>query len=317
MANYRTSADLIDDILFRAGEPTDGTSDFEDEALRLLNRAYRALWTGGGEFVKGMNERWLWLKKDPPGVLTLLPSITDGTVDVTNNSTSITFSVAPAASVAGWFFRVDEDGTMFRIASHTGGVATATLDSPYTGATNTAAAYRLMKLEYDLAADLLRVVSPMRVQGSDHDEIDGVDLPTLDRDYPLTNIEGGLPFKFALVTETKVRFNRFGGDEATEFFRVEYDYHQKPADLTNSGSEEPLVPLDHRHILSDIALYHLWSSKNDDRAELAGSAVRAGLLAMKADNAARTQQSSRSYGAIYQRGRHDQINRSKILIAGA
>ena len=314
MANYQFTSDLIDDVLFRVGEPTDGTSDFEAEALRLINRAYRAVWMGGGEFVEGLNEAWLWLKKDPPGVITLLPSITAGTVAVTNNSTSITFSSAPAASVAGYHFRTDDDDTVYRIASHTGGAAGATLDAPYVFDTNAAATYRLMKLEYTLAADVLRLISPMTVQGSAHDEIEGIDLAALSKNYPLTVIEGGIPDKFAHVTETKIRFNRYGGDESDEFSRVEYDYLQKPADLTNSGSEEPLIPLQHRHILADIAVFYLFTTKGDDRVDIEGAKVRAGLRAMKADNRARQAQIGRGVGQIYQRGQAKPL-RQRLFIA--
>src|SRR5258708_12240753 len=69
------TSEIVDDVLFRCGEPTDGTSDFDVTALNYVNRAYRAIWVGGGELVKDMNEPWLWLKKDPPGVLVLNPVI--------------------------------------------------------------------------------------------------------------------------------------------------------------------------------------------------------------------------------------------------
>src|ERR1051326_3104120 len=110
MANYTTSADLIDSMLDDAGELTDGTSDFESMALRHLNRAYQAICMGGQEIDPGINEDWVWLRKDPPGVLTLKPAITDGTVSVTNNNTAVTFSVAPSASVAGYFLQTDGGG---------------------------------------------------------------------------------------------------------------------------------------------------------------------------------------------------------------
>ena len=95
MSNYQFSADLVNDILTRNGELTDGTSDFDARALELLNRAYQALWMGGTEIDPTINEEWHWLKADPPLTLLLLPVVNSGTVSVTNNNTSITFSTGP------------------------------------------------------------------------------------------------------------------------------------------------------------------------------------------------------------------------------
>lgn len=312
MANLKFTAEILDDILFRAGEPTDGTSDFNSQALEYLNRAYRGIWMGGGEFVKEMNAPWLWLKKDPPGVLTLLPVDELGTVSVTNNSASATLSTTRAASVANYFLQVDGNDDVFRVSAHTAGTAALTLDSVYTGDTDTAATFRLMKLEYDLAADLLRLIGPMRAYSDGRSEIVGVDLTSLDRDYPLPLVESGTPDRFAFVTETKVRFNRAGGLSSTDFRRVEYDYLYKPNDLTDSGSEEPAVPLQYRQILADAGLFYLLLAKADARAEQVGVMVRAGLQAMEADNRARlTQIGGVGYGHLYPR--MDGLRRRHLL----
>src|SRR3970282_2451632 len=155
MSNYTHSQDLVTDILFLNGEPTDGRSDFDAIALQYLNRGYEIIWTGGAELDPSLNEKWRWVRKNPPGVLTLEPRIVTGTVSVTKGNTAITFSVAPdpaiQATVTGWFFRVDNsNGDVFRIATNTSGATSAVLDSRYTGSTATAASYQLFQLEYTL-----------------------------------------------------------------------------------------------------------------------------------------------------------------------
>lgn len=298
MTTLQYSSEIIDWALFKAGEPTDGTSDFQDDTLRGLNRAYRAIWMGGGEFVKDMNEPWLWLKKDPPGTLILKPIKNSGTVNVANNSATATLSAVVAEDLDGWFLKVAGCPDVFRVSAHTAGSATLTLDSVYTGTDNTTASYTLMKLEYDLAADCLRVIAPMRCQSDNRAEIEGIDLPALDRDYPLLDIETGTPERFALVTETKVRFNRAGGTTSTDLRRVEYDYLRKPDDLTDSASEEPAVPLQHRQVLADATLFYLLQSKSDQRVEQVGLQVNAGLKAMSADNRARTAQMGHGFAQL-------------------
>lgn len=307
MANFATSADLIDDILFRAGELTDGSSDFEAEALRLLNRAYRELYEGGAAFANDFQEDWLWLKKDPPGTLTILPVVNAGTVSVTKNSTSATLSVAQTDSMAGRFLRVEGHADTFRVSAHTGGTTALTLDSVYTGATNAAVTYKLMKLEYDLPSDVLRIVSPMRAQALDKAKIEGVHLNQMEHDWPLRDVESGVPTFFAPVTEAKIRFNRYGNsDPAGNFYRVEFDYLFRPADLLNDTGT-PVVPLQYRHVLADMALTYLYATKNDDRFELVGNAAKSGIIAMANENRKRLQSMSRRFGKI--RSRQDQLEK--------
>lgn len=306
MANYSTGADLVADILFRGGEATDGSSDFAGEALQLLNRAYREMYMGGSAFNNDVQEDWLWLKKNPPGVLTLNPVVNAGTVSVTKSSATATLSVAPATSMAGRFFKVEGHPDVFRISAHTAATTTLTLDAAYTGTTAAAATYKLMQLEYDLASDILRPFGPMRVQGASRTRIEGVSLAELERDWPLESVESGVPHLFAMVTDTKIRFNRYGNSDPNgDLYRIEYDYLFRPDDLTNSAGSVPVVPAQWRHILSDMALTYLYGTKNDDRVGLVGQAAKSGLAAMANENRRKLQTLSRRFGKI--RARQDTL----------
>lgn len=287
MANYKFSADIIDEALFRVGEPTDGTSNFNAAALRYLNKAYQALWIGGREIDPRFNEKWWWLRKT--GILNLDKIITAGTVSVTNNSASITFSVAPSASVLDFFFKTDDFQEIYRISAHTGGSVSATLDSIYNGSTGATKVYEVFRIDYALNSDLLYIFSPMRrytlsLSSGDY-KINGGDLEDLERDYPLALIGEGVPERFALIADQKVRFNRKGKKD--EKIRVEYDYIFQPADLTDNSIEEPVVPFVYRSILADYIAYLLAIDKNDNRFnEYLGSA-RAALAGMVNENRAR------------------------------
>lgn len=295
MANYTYVSDLLDDILFRAGEPTDSTSDFYAAALRYLNRAYQSIWMGGGELVPEMDEHWWWLRKTTPGVLTLQPAIATGTVSVTNNSTSITFSSAPAVDLDNWFFQVDGHDDVFRISAHTAAAAAATLDGVYTGTDAATASYKVFKLEYSLASDVLKVIAPMRGYRDGEVRVPGMDLVALERDYPLATVDEGVPSAFAHVTESLVRFNRYPGRDSTDLLRLEYDYLYEPDDLED-GAAEPVVPRHYRKVLSDVALMFLFIDKNDDRADAIGLAAKAGLMRMAREN--RNRQNSMSTGRM-------------------
>jgi len=310
MANLKFSADLVNEILSQNGELTDGTSDFDARALVVLNRAYKSMWMGGTELDPTINEDWWWLLGDPPLTLTLEPRINGGTVSVTNNSLTATFSATPTplidSDVANWFLKVGTHSDVMRVSSMA--TAVATLDSVYTGATDTAAGYALWKLDYSLNSNVLRMVSPLRVQAEGRDIIEGIALSELEQRYPLRLMQSGVPRNFAHVAEQKIRMSHYGLTTSTGLIRVEYDYLKLQSDLTDSGSEEPAVPIQYRQLLADFGAFFLFKDKNDNRADGAGLLARAGLKAMANENRHKMASHSRRLGQIDPRP--EQINRA-------
>ena len=299
MANLTTAADLLDDILFRAGElqtAGDRTSDLATQALIYLNRVYQCICLGGGELLPDMAEEWWWLRKSPPGTVILEPSFATGTVSLTNNLTSGSFSAAPAASKAGWFLKVQGSSPghadVPRISTHTAAATAFTLDAVWTGDTGATYSYDCFKLEYELAAtDILRLISPFRqYRESDPEyDVDIIDALAMDAGYPVALVTSGTPSKAAVVKVDSsslhtLRFNRWGGTAATELVRLEYDYLYMPAALTDAAGSIPAVPHYWRRVLADWALFFLHSDKNDERAAVVGAQAKAGLRAMEREN---------------------------------
>lgn len=279
MANFQYTSDLLADVLYRSGELLDGTGPSEQAVIQFLNRAYNTIAMGGGEFNEEINEQWWWLHKDPPGVLVLLAPITLGSVTVTNNNNAILLTNAPAASVATWFFKIDGHPDVFRISAHTAGSTSATLDSVFTGVSGAGKTYKIFKLEYELPADCMRITDAMQIQNGGSDHITGVELSSLNRDYPLSYVEKGIPDQFANVTESKVRFNRYGTDLNGGLIRVEFDYLFRPPALVNAPNEQPLVPLQYRQILADIAYFYVLQTKaSGDQASMAKLSAVGGLI---------------------------------------
>jgi hypothetical protein len=301
VANLQYTADLIADVLFRAGERTDGSSQYAATALSYLNRAYLGIAAGGGELVPGIREEWRWLKNTTPGVLSLLPVIAPGIgtaptqVNATFNTASITFSGMIGenlVSLAGWSIKIGDNRDIFRIISHTINTGVATLDGPWTGPSGTYT-YVTGKFEYALASDVLRIVSPMRAFLGNENEnctiIHEVDPEHMYGEWPVSTADSGMPEAYTRVTEQLVRFNRYAPPPSeggyTHLYRVEYDYIKRPTLLTSPGTtEEPLVPWEWRRVLSDWALFWLLIDKNDDRSEGVGLAAKSGLEAMAHEN---------------------------------
>ena len=282
MANYDTSADLLDDILDRAGEPTDGTSDFNTAAIRYLNRAYQGIWKGGSELDSSVNEVWWWLRKDDQGTIILDPLYNTGSISVTNNSASITFSSAPTFSLAGRHVKVNDHADVFVLTAHTASQVAGTLESVYTGTTFATAAFRAMRFDYDLATDVIHISSPFFAYQDNIGEIDGIALDELRSKWPLNNAHSGVPKNFSMIGQRKVRFSHYGGEETTDLIKLDYEYIFEPADLVDD-SAQPLVPREYRKILADWALAFLLEDKEDSKAgDALGLAIN-GVKAMAAE----------------------------------
>ncbi len=112
---------------------------------------------------------WWWLQRQT--TLNTAPKITTGTVSVTEGSAAITFSTAPTLyslniSVEAYVFAVTSNAldsqAVYFIDTHTSGTTAATLDAGYTGGTDTAAAYRLYRVQYNLPDDCAKLLQVKR-----------------------------------------------------------------------------------------------------------------------------------------------------------
>ncbi len=327
MANHTFTSDILADALFRAGEATDGTSDYAAQALVYLNSIYLQLCRGGAELNPAINEDWYWLRKSTPGILALHPPVSTGTATVTENSTAVTLTTVPTDngvnfSVVNQIIRFGTQSDIYRIAAHTSGSTSLTLDGVYLADNASGLDYIIMNNEANLASDVMRVVQPMRVftisRGRDNNyKVYGCALEAMEESYPLALIESGVPDFFAFVGSTsagirRVRFNRYGGPEQTDKVRIEYDYLFRPTALTSPGTaEEPVLPLEWRHLLADYLLAYLFGVKDDSRAGSTAQAASAGLMGMQREN--RYQNTTTNTNAFTIRPRSDGSPRKGLL----
>lgn len=148
MAQFRTTADILDEILQKAGEPTNGNSPFESLALTYANKVHHSIIGGGNIFNLDVDEPWVWARAKNPIVLELEPEYA-GAVNCTNDDINITFSSAPTDSLEGWHFQVKGKSTIYKITQHTAGSVSAVIDSSFmddSGAYN----FRAFKLDYEI-----------------------------------------------------------------------------------------------------------------------------------------------------------------------
>ena len=314
---YRLTTDIIAEALFRGGEPTDGTSDYATQIPDWVDRGYQGIATGTLEAAPETHIPWWWLWSPTPGVITLQPNVgqrgSDGTVGLSQGSTSILFSHVPAnplgpVNLTGWNIKflgsADQSSSLdvFRIASHTLGLTSATLDSPYTGPSNGAAGFNAFNVEYDTPADLLYIVAPLRAYQTGREQVEVVSKHALENFFPLTQITFGIPNMACFISEQRLRFSHYvGAGTNTAFVRIDFDYLRLPPTLTGAPGEEPLLPIKYRSILADYGLQQLYVTKNDDRAPAIGELIRGKITAMRREHLARMNRDTNSFGRIYPR----------------
>lgn len=223
--------------------PTSNTTE-QTKIAALINEVYRDI---GAKY-----PNWWWLRKRT--VLSTVDDITTGTVDVTNNSTSITFSSAPTPDLDTRVFMVTgntlDSGAVYRISAHTAGAAAATLDAVYTGATNATASYHVYGDALSLPTDLkdllfikrygflspLQIISPEEMQTiKQYDASEGKPQVAAVLDFLTT----GDP-----TTARRLVIHPY----PDEIYRLEVDYTQS-LNTELSGTTQPLIPDDFRQII--------------------------------------------------------------------
>jgi hypothetical protein len=96
-------------------------------------------------------ENWTWLR----GQANLVHNeyFNTGTLSATQNSTTITFSIAPAGSREGSLISISGETEVYRIGSHAANATSAELQTPYVGTTDTAKTFKLWTDAIPLPAD--------------------------------------------------------------------------------------------------------------------------------------------------------------------
>ncbi|HHT9137735.1 MAG TPA: hypothetical protein ACFYEK_10910 [Candidatus Wunengus sp. YC60] len=292
MANLSTVADMIEYVLYTSGQTTSSSDSFYNRAIEHINRARLELIKGVSPLDPTKRTTFKWAIKYPPYTLVLQPKITTTSVSVTNNNSTVTFSAIIVTSMAGYHFIVDDEYDVYRISSHTAGTDTATLDSVYTGDTNSSATFKLVKVEYELGSnDIIRLISPINayrttVNNNPNYKIYGIDEDRFDADFPLADIYSGTPDYFKVVKiadgNWTVVFNKYSKEN---LIKIEYNIIQLPSDLTSSSAAtEILIPKEYRQVCCDWASSLLLTDKSDDKATNLLQKAQAGYSSMVMDS---------------------------------
>lgn len=204
-------------------------------------------------------KRWPWLRgfvqKEHK------PFLSNGTVAVTPDSTTITFSTAPTTSKTGYLFAIDSFSEIYVISAHTANTTTATLTTPYTGTLQTAATYKVWTDSIVLPTDCRETVEVFHSFYSQ--PLEGVGLQELRRRVTENPFVQARP-------EVYSTYDYVGEEDATRYrvmklypaiypnsttLSIDYVREVSPLDL---DSDEPVIPTEDRVVLVYGALERAW-----------------------------------------------------------
>lgn len=310
MANSNSTQDLIKGTLQRCGERSDGTSPYHQLALKYINRVYKSILKGNSEFAPELRQAWSWARQTRSFIIP--GDYGQGTVSLTQGSTAGVLSVAPTFSLEGYFFRVIDRPTFYRIASHTANTTSITLDLAYIEDTASSLSFLALPLQVDLGPNILRIVGPLRIYlnrvlefketATDMGEISFSDPLPFWENYPLQLIQNDTPSKCTIIsrsdTEFVVQFNKY----TTNPLRADFDFIPRVNDLVDSSTDVPLIPNDDRDVLETGAAYYLILDKNDkEKAQTYFQLTAAKIASMALLEQSIQKFSSRAYGELIPR----------------
>lgn len=157
---------------------------------------------------------------------------------------------------------------------------------------------------------LQRLVAPIRIDSpalyaeapEDAGKIYAIDLNSMDRLYPRSQITSGTPDRFCVLEfrengTCKLRFNKY----VLEDTRVEVDYIALERDLKDNAYSIPKVPRAYREYLVYATAYKLLLDKNDNKAETFLSLAKAKLISMINHERSPIQLANKNFGKIIPR----------------
>lgn len=206
---------------------------------------------------------WWWLEKKED--IVTYAKITTGTVTVTAESTTITFSSAPTTSVTGYSFKLQGSPEIIKIASHTAASTTATLETAWPNSTTDGSglSYKLWKDYASLSSTMKEVVQVMHDRRSHPLElVSNVRFSERKNRYP--ELEG-YPvmvnaFDFDSSGNKQIRWY----PSATDTPVILHVEGRQEAPALSADADEPLMPVEDRICLFYGACSRAWARERNE-----------------------------------------------------
>lgn len=291
-----TTSNLVSKVESYIG---DTTSVLQSSTLDFVDRAHKAIVAGGGE-LNDKEQRpviFSWARAAYPKTIVLSTKET-GTLAATEDSNSVTFSAAPSQNLLDWHIKINNEDPIYRISAHSGVSTSATLDSTFINANGSALSFTAFKLVYTVgASDILIPLGPIRSHVRTDSRIDIVSESTMIKQYPLMDVRESNPKMAAIIAASSGNITLLFNSYPSEKRRVDLPYIPIPATLDLVGSN-PIVPVDHRLLIAELAASFMASQVDDDRSKMFFDRARQQFRALVRAERQVTEAGSDLYGTI-------------------
>lgn len=209
---------------------------------------------------------WPFLRGSNPLVVQTVTDITTGTITTVANSTTITFSSAPASSVAGYFIQTSSSLDWYRITSHTAAAVSATIEIAAIYSL-TAGTYTVRKFFYGTSSSVDRIlgirqsVMPFQLDERTYEQFNVLN-PTLN--------QTGTPRVFMMVGKNSSDVWQFRlWPNPDTVINMYIDYLQIVTDLSGD-TDTSIIPVKwHTNVLLEGAKWQGYNFLDDTRSETA------------------------------------------------
>jgi len=101
---------------------------------------------------------WNWPFNRQLDIIQTVPDYSTGTLNISSNTSTITFSATPLVSFQHKFIKFGSQSDWYEIVSHTVGETTAVIGQNYPGSTITGGTFLIRKFRYELTGNALTVL---------------------------------------------------------------------------------------------------------------------------------------------------------------
>jgi len=231
---------------------TDPNATVENKLKEWVNSRYRVL---------SGKKSWNWLIAD--SIIQTETEITTGTVSITQDSASITFSSGPTNSVTDWWIQFDDTDDWYFISAHTAASTSATLTSVFLGPTNGTSGYTLRKVYYALPTTVHKILNIRQTR--DDRTVDYITPRKFDRFvadrtrsgepefYTITGLDSNNQYRMEFYPVPDVRMNL-----TMRAYKI--------ATEMSADSDTPLIPPQfHEFLVWDVLATYGYLFLDDDR----------------------------------------------------
>lgn len=211
-------------------------------------------------------------------IIQTVTDITTGTIAVAAGATALTFTSAPAVSVAEYFIKFGSETSWYKISAHTAASTSATITPAYGGTSNlTASTYVLRKLFYSTSTPLDSILDMKKTAGGRF--VESANSRETDVFLPLYWDTGEIYKYISSIPDSTgaIRFSFLYCPSAIENIQVRGV--KKLTDLS-ADADISIIPSRWHSTILDLASFYGFSSLDDNRATTFYQKAGAGIETM-------------------------------------